>query len=853
MEVNMGAFITRCLLVAAIGLFLSAALWAQSYSGGSGTAGNPYQISSKADLKYLSENSGEWSKYFIQTADISFLASDFQLGGDFYNSGLGFIPIGNGTTKFTGFYDGGGNAVSGLSINTTAQFAAMFGYVESAVDSSIARLGLTDVNITNSNTFTAALVGYLKTGTVKNCYSTGSITSSSFYVGGLIGYLENGCSVNISYSTCSVSGNGTYMGGLIGYMFTGSSASNCYATGNVGSASSNTVGGFSGFLNGTITNCYSTGLVTGSISVFGFVGSLAGSGVTSNCFWNTTTSGTFSGGGGSGTAGKTTSEMQTSSTFTNAGWDFTNTWQIVSSAYPSLQALSNIYPMSVSTGAVTSYGTTTATLSGSVNPGGDTAAVRFLYGTSSGVYPDSVSAIPDTVSGNSTASVSVSLTGLSDGTKYYYKVIAQRKSDSTYVSGSELSFTTVSSVWGRTVNFGGASNQYAKAGGVATTATDNVTLEAWIKWDGTNTGIVQGIVTNGYAGTDGYGLYLYTNNKIALLVSALQWAVSDSIPPTNSWVHLAVVRNSGTWSMYMNGEAISIGSPTTNPITPYTNLFIGGDSVSYKFHGEIDEVRVSDVARYTSNFDVPTTVFVTDGNTVGLYHFDEGSGSSVDDASAQNNDLTLFNSPMWLGSNNPNIVPLPVELTSFTVSASQMNAELRWKTTTEVNNYGFEIERRAADVRLIEAGGHPAWTRVGFVEGNGTTHAPKEYSFTDKTEKSGTYSYRLKQIDRDGNFEYHQAVEVTLGSTPTVFALGQNYPNPFNPSTTISFSLPASGSVSLKVYDMIGREVAVLADNVMSAGNYSVQFNASALASGMYVYQLRSGGHVSTKKMTLMK
>lgn len=192
---------------------------------------------------------------------------------------------------------------------------------------------------------------------------------------------------------------------------------------------------------------------------------------------------------------------------------------------------------------------------------------------------------------------------------------------------------------------------------------------------------------------------------------------------------------------------------------------------------------------------------------------------------------------------------LPVELVSFAATADQMNTELNWTTATEVNNFGFEVERTEVRSQKPEV----KWSKVGFVEGNGTTNAPKEYSFTDMNLGSGNYSYRLKQIDRDGKFEYSQSVEITIGTTPTEFALLQNYPNPFNPSTLISYQLPSNSLVSLKVYDAIGREMATLVNEVKEAGSYSVQFNASHLSSGIYFYTINAGKFTETKKLTLMK
>jgi len=190
---------------------------------------------------------------------------------------------------------------------------------------------------------------------------------------------------------------------------------------------------------------------------------------------------------------------------------------------------------------------------------------------------------------------------------------------------------------------------------------------------------------------------------------------------------------------------------------------------------------------------------------------------------------------------------LPVELVSFTAAAAGMNANLRWTTATEVHNYGFEIQRRqTAD-----------WAKVGFVAGAGSSNSTKNYSFTDNNLSSGSYSYRLKQIDIDGSFSYGASVEVSISSAPQVFALLQNYPNPFNPSTVISYQLPVNSQVTLKVYNMLGQEVATLVNDLKQAGSYSVTFNTAAgtraLSSGVYVYRLQAGSFISIKKLVLMK
>jgi hypothetical protein len=146
------------------------------------------------------------------------------------------------------------------------------------------------------------------------------------------------------------------------------------------------------------------------------------------------------------------------------------------------------------------------------------------------------------------------------------------------------------------------------------------------------------------------------------------------------------------------------------------------------------------------------------------------------------------------------------------------------------------------------------WEKIGFVQGSGNSNSLKEYSFVDKTVLSGKYLYRLKQIDNDGGYKYSQEVEVKVEAIPTEFALEQNYPNPFNPSTVISYQLPvAAGHVSLKVYDVLGREVATLVNEQKAPGNYEVKFDGSKLASGVYIYRIEAGKFSDAKKLLLIK
>ena len=162
----------------------------------------------------------------------------------------------------------------------------------------------------------------------------------------------------------------------------------------------------------------------------------------------------------------------------------------------------------------------------------------------------------------------------------------------------------------------------------------------------------------------------------------------------------------------------------------------------------------------------------------------------------------------------------------FTAEVVGSDVILSWRTETEVNNYGFEVQRAVISNGVRK---NLSWENIGFVNGYGNSNSPKEYIFTDSEINSGKYSYRLKQIDNDGSFEYSKVIEIDIGF-PTDFVLSQNYPNPFNPLTVIGYKLPFASLVTLKLYDVLGSEVATLVNTEQPAGNYEVIFDASSTA-----------------------
>lgn len=214
--------------------------------------------------------------------------------------------------------------------------------------------------------------------------------------------------------------------------------------------------------------------------------------------------------------------------------------------------------------------------------------------------------------------------------------------------------------------------------------------------------------------------------------------------------------------------------------------------------------------------------------------------------------LTLVNAQYLGGNGGGNAVatllssPLPVELSTFTAISKGSDVKLNWQTATEVNNYGFEIERFALSAERQK------WEKIGFVNGNGNSNSPKEYSYIDKNIiGGGNFLYRLKQIDNDGQFEYSKTVEVQL--TLSEYALYQNYPNPFNPVTNIRYQLPKESKILIKIYNILGSEVIELLNDKKEPGIYEINFNASNLPSGIYFYQISTPEYSNTKKMILLK
>ena len=201
-------------------------------------------------------------------------------------------------------------------------------------------------------------------------------------------------------------------------------------------------------------------------------------------------------------------------------------------------------------------------------------------------------------------------------------------------------------------------------------------------------------------------------------------------------------------------------------------------------------------------------------------------------------DYVLFNP--W----NNNAL-LPVELSSFTSIINGRNVQLNWETKTEKNSDKFVIEKMNSSVGS-------SWVNVGSVKAAVLSNSPKQYSFTDKNLQAGKYQYRLKMIDNDGSFEYSKIVETEVAS-PKIFELSQNYPNPFNPSTRIDYQVPVDAKVIMEVYNIAGQKVSELVNQEQSAGYYTVDFGASKLSSGVYIYRIVASDKATGNNFSLIK
>jgi|APTNR8051073442_1049403.scaffolds.fasta_scaffold04033_1 hypothetical protein len=391
---------------------------------------------------------------------------------------------------------------------------------------------------------------------------------------------------------------------------------------------------------------------------------------------------------------------------------------------------------------------------------------------------------------------------------------------------------------------------------------------------------LRGIIISG-------GSVASNNNMISLVSSAScnMYGIYDGANPSECYYNTIVV--SGTQPVESN-NSFSILSPFTSTLKYKNNILVnsrtrlGGSSVHSAVY--IDDASVVDIdynnyystgegGRIGSFGSYATTLAQWQGLTGQDVHskskqvFFVDSTSNLHLTGSSVGDYDLTGLPIidlttdfdgdtrslvfpYMGADEINDSPLPVELVSFTAKSTGTTITLNWETKTEIDNYGFEIERKSSVGE---------WIKIGFIEGHGTSNSPKYYTFKDKTPDSDKYLYRLKQLDNSGTFEYSPTLEVNSGE-PAGFSLSQNYPNPFNPETVINYTISIPSFVTIEIFDLRGSRISVPVSENMDAGYHSIKIDANKLqlSSGVYIYKLSVIGvdgeqFSNTKKFVLMK
>ena len=355
-------------------------------------------------------------------------------------------------------------------------------------------------------------------------------------------------------------------------------------------------------------------------------------------------------------------------------------------------------------------------------------------------------------------------------------------------------------------------------------------------------GYDDGITNGGDWYVISYGRQDYTNyyrwgREVTIEISDTKLIPAAQLPAHWYYNRKSLLNYMETVTKGVNGIVTdTLGNPVKAKITVINhdadNSEVFSDSIGYY-------LRMLSPGTYTFKFEAPNYYTQTISNVVVSSY----------------NSLTVLNVQLVSSI-------IPVELISFTSYVDGVNVTLNWRTATEINNMGFEIERKSpSPTPSLKEGTFEFtdWKSVGFVNGNGTTTETKSYSFLDEGLSSGKYQYRLKQIDFDGSFDYSNIIDAEIIS-PIKLSLEQNFPNPFNPTTLIRYSVPnvistegRNLNVILKVFDVLGNEVATLVNEIKPAGNYNVEFNAKNLSSGVYFYQLKAGSLIQTKKMILLQ
>ncbi len=819
-------------------------------------------------------NVGGFVGQLSSSSTLTNCSSAGSVNGNSYTGGL--VGMVTGSCTITNSY----SSVAVTSSGTDSYFGGLIGYSSSSTISGCYATGI--VQGGGSSDIIGGLIGHSTSSTISDCYSTGetqggaggdkiggligystsnvekcystSNVSGQSYIGGLIGYTEVSVrTISESYSTGEVTGK-EYCGGLIGYN-NESTIINCYSNGRVVRKGASTSTMFGAFIasnsNATIENCYSISSIeyigASNPTDKGFVGAST-SGTYTNNFWDSETSNQTT---ATGATSKSVPEMKIQTTYMLNNWDFRgeqhngtdDIWALEPDA-----SFNNGYPYFAREYA----GVSSPMITGASYEVFNLQDLMWLS-----QHPYLAGRFGIQLFSDIDASETASWSGGAGFTPIGNS--SEKFNCDFFGNGYSITGLTINQSFNNNVGLIGV---FGRNGYVGHFSLVDVS-----------------IIGNNYVGglvgklEDAYGLRMckVTGNVTGNNYTGLLVGYSNS-PISNCYGKGTVNRASGSSSTYFGcfvgynrstiENSYAVGSVEYLGTTNATDKgFVGYNTSAGTFSNNFWDSEASNQTTATgatgkTTAEMKNLATFTDETTTGLttaWDFETNPNDDVANSDIWDIDLDgVFNNGYpFLSWENGSGVAVPVELINFTSSVSSSTVVLNWTTATEVNNYGFDVERQILNQAQNDI---PKWEAIGFVEGHGNSNSLKEYSFVDSDipVAEQTRSYRLKQIDIDGTFKYSEVVTVELTSSME-YKLTQNHPNPFNPSTQISFSMPEAGVVKLNIYNVLGEVVSELVNENLEAGFHQYQFNANNLTSGIYFYSISVNGFTQLKKMNLIK
>lgn len=860
---------------------------------GSGTSGDPYQVASLDNLYWISQNPTSWGSHFRQTMDIDASGTSSWDDGDGGDAD-GFLPIGNDTDMFTGSYSGGGYTISNLFIYRNAGvYVGLFGFTNGAT---IDSLVLNDVDITGS-TRVGALVGIAENYTnLDYCYSSGSVTGDSWYIGGLVGWSDYsyvdfcGSSASVtgtnatgglvgysktgfiheSYATGSVIG-AQWTGGLLGYANSSSQVNNSYATGTV-LGSGDYVGGLIG-QNGysSVSNSYSSGSVSGTASYVGGLIGYQNSASAGGSFWDTETSGQTTSAAGTG---KSTAEMTTFSTFSDAGWTITdesNTgykWNIesgINSGYPFLGWAPGF---DASLGPVPTQQTVTI-YGANGDPGTQDpyiqalaeGATEWTQAYLTGYHPWGY--VPGT---NSWLNFDPSDTvGVNTSTPYRIRfMVPEDYTDPSmvfHVKADNLGIIYINDTYIDSVQ------------GEATPNVPDATIEQAL-----NIGMNEIRIT-----MVDWGGIVGLNYRIDVTMTSAE-DISDAVltPEDAAALNNAPVADAGDDQYLGTNEVMLDGSGSSDPdgnVLVY-NWTVAGDTIasgvnptvtlpngSHTVTLHVTDGELTDMDDVMINVDAEGPALDLSARIVprnGTEVVGPGRGHVLYDIRVNNYarrparfTLRIFAENMDTGRRYGPLAGTPVRTALGPRDSGIERLRQHVPAWVPPGEYAFVLEVGNGHDGVV-AYDHFIMTRLGEADpaapGTDENAWAAYYDGTDiPVLENDLWTIDGKYREDGSDILSTTSIADETEIVPSSYSLSQNYPNPFNPSTTISFSLETAGEVSLKVYDINGVEVAQLASGQYAAGQHTVNFGPENMSSGTYLYVLESGSFREVKRMAYLK